>query len=218
MYAMLCTRPDVSYALSTTSRFQSNPGEAHWTAVKNILKYLRRTSDMFLVYGGEPELTVTGYSDASFQTDKDDLKSQTGYTFIMNGGAVIWRSSKQDTTADSTTEAEYIAASEAAKEAVWIRKFIGELGVVPSVAGPITIYCDNTGAIAQAKEPKSHNRSKHVLRKYHIVRELVANGEIAIDKIPTEDNVADPLTKGLSIEKHNYHMGNSGLRLMPDWS
>ena len=116
MYAMLCTRPDVSFALSATSRFQSNPGEAHWTAVKTILKYLRRTSYMFLVYGGEPELTITGYSDASFQTDKDDLKSQTGYTFIMNGGAVIWRSSKQDTTADSTTEAEYIAASEAQRK------------------------------------------------------------------------------------------------------
>jgi len=136
----------------------------------------------------------------------------------MNGGPVIWKSCKQDTTADSTTEAEYIAASEAAKEAVWIQKFIGELGIVPSVAGPITIYCDNTGAIAQAKIPKSHNRSKHVSRKYHVVRELIANGEIAIENIPTEDNVADPLTKRLSKEKHNYHMGNSGLRLMPDWS
>ncbi len=120
MYAMLCTRPDVSYALSSTSRYQSNPGEEHWTAVKNILKYLRRTKDMFLVYGGEPDLIIAGYSDASFQTDQDDLKSQTGYVFTMNGGAVIWRSSKQDTTADSTTEAEYIAASKAAKEAVWV--------------------------------------------------------------------------------------------------
>jgi len=136
----------------------------------------------------------------------------------MNGGAVIWKSCKQDTTADSTTEAEYIAASEGAKEAVWVRKFIGELGVVPSVASPITLFCDNTGAIAQAKEPKSHNRSKHVSRKYHILRELVANGEIAIEKIPTENNVADPLTKALSIEKHNFHMGTLGLRPMPDWS
>jgi len=75
MYAMINTRPDISYALSVSSRYQSDPGESHWTAVKNILKYLRRTKDVFLVYGGQEELVVTGYTDASFQTDKDDLKS-----------------------------------------------------------------------------------------------------------------------------------------------
>ena len=88
MYAMVCTRPDVSYALSATSRYQANPGESHWTTVKSILKYLRRTKDMFLVYGGEDELVVKGYTDASFQTDRDDLRSQSGYVFILNGGAV----------------------------------------------------------------------------------------------------------------------------------
>ena len=104
MYAMLCTRPDVSYALSTTSRYQSDPGEIHWTTVKNILKYLRRTKDTFLLYGGqEDELVVNGYTDASFQTDKDDFRSQSGYVFCLNGGAVSWRSSKQDTVADFTT-------------------------------------------------------------------------------------------------------------------
>ena len=118
MYAMISTCPDVSYALSVTSRYQSDPGESHWTAVKNILKYLRRTKNVFLVYGGEEELVVTGYTDASFQTDKDDSKSQSGYVFTINGGAVSWKSSKQETVADSTIEAEYIAASEAAKEGV----------------------------------------------------------------------------------------------------
>ena len=161
MYAMLCTRPDVSYALSVTSRYQSDPGDGHWTAVKNILKYLRRTKDSFLIYG-EGNLKIVGYTDASFQTDKDDSKSQSGYIFTLNGGAVSWKSSKQETTADSTTEAEYIAASDAAKEAVWIRKFVTELGVVPSIVDPIDLYCDNNGAIAQAKEPQSHQRSKHV--------------------------------------------------------
>jgi hypothetical protein len=76
MYAMISTRPDVSYAQSATSMYQSDPGESHWIAVKNILKYFRRTKDVFLVYGGEEELTITGYTDASFQTDKDDSKSQ----------------------------------------------------------------------------------------------------------------------------------------------
>ena len=88
MYAMMCTRPDISYALSMTSRYQANPGESHWIAVKNILKYLRRTKDSFLVFGGESEICVKGYTDASFQTDRDDMKSQSGYVYMMNGGAV----------------------------------------------------------------------------------------------------------------------------------
>jgi hypothetical protein len=88
MYAMLYTRPDVSYALSATSRYQSNYGEAHWTIVKNILKYLRRTKEVFLVFGGEEELVVKGYSDASFQKDADDSKSQSGFVFYLNEGAV----------------------------------------------------------------------------------------------------------------------------------
>ena len=110
---------------------------------------------MFLIYG-DSELKVSGYTDASFQTDKDDYKSQLGYIFLLNEGTVSLKSSKQSTIADSNTEAEYIVASEAAKEAVWMRKFIVELEVVPSVIDPITVYCDNNGAIAQAKEPRSH--------------------------------------------------------------
>ena len=94
MYAMMCTRPDVFYALSVTSKFQANPDESHWKAVKNILKYLRRTKDLFLIYGGA-ELQVRGFTDARFQSDKDDCKSQFGYIFTLNGGAVSWKSSKQ---------------------------------------------------------------------------------------------------------------------------
>jgi hypothetical protein len=90
----------MSYALSVASRQQANPGFAHWTAVKTILRYLRKSKDMFLVYGGETELVVRGYTDASFQTDRDDLRSQSGFVFTLNGGAVSWRSSKQDTTTD----------------------------------------------------------------------------------------------------------------------
>jgi hypothetical protein len=124
MYAMLCTRPDMSNALSLTSRCQSDPGVEHWTAVKNILKYLNRTKEMFLVYGGEEQLVVKGYVDASFDTDSDHSKSQTGYVYILNGGAVSWRSYKKSVIAGSTTEAEYMAASEASSEGVWIRNFI----------------------------------------------------------------------------------------------
>ena len=99
MYAMLCTRPDVCLAISLAWRYQSNPGVDHWTAVKNILKYLKRTKDMFLVYGGDKEVVINGYIDASFDTDPDDSKSQTGYVFTLNGGAVSWCSSKQSIVA-----------------------------------------------------------------------------------------------------------------------
>ena len=100
--------------------------------------------------------------------------------FCLNGGAVNWKSSKQGTVADSTTDPEYIAASEATKEVVWIRKFIGELGVVSSASSPMDLYCDNGGAIAQAKEPRSHQKSKHILRRYHIIREIVERGDVKI--------------------------------------
>ncbi|KAK8696668.1 hypothetical protein V6N13_001800 [Hibiscus sabdariffa] len=146
MYAMICTRPDLSYALSMTSRYQAKPGE---------------------------ELGIRGYTDISFQTDKDDSQSQSGFVFCLNGGAVSWKSSKQDTIADSTIEAEYIAASEAAKEAIWIKKFISELGVVPSISYVVELYCDNNGATTQAKEPRSHQRSKHILRRFHLIREII---------------------------------------------
>ncbi|KAJ9543955.1 hypothetical protein OSB04_023662 [Centaurea solstitialis] len=215
MYAMLCTRPDVAYSVSVTSRYQQNPGEPHWVAVKNILKYLRRTKDMFLVFAGsEDEISVTGYSDASFQTDRDDFRSQSGYVFTLNGGAISWKSSKQDTIADSTTEAEYIAASDAAKEAVWLRNFLSDLRVVASVSRPIDIFCDNSGAVAQAKEPREHHKSRHVLRKYHLIREIIGRGDVRICKIPTEENVADPLTKPLARVKHEAHANSIGMQYL----
>ncbi|GKB25269.1 retrotransposon protein, putative, ty1-copia subclass [Tanacetum coccineum] len=140
-----------------------NPRESHWTTVKNILKYLRNTKDMFLVYGGDSttELSVTCYTDASWETDQDDLRSQKGYVFVMNRGVVDWKSYKQSTTAMSSMEAEYIAAAEAAMEAIWIRKFIYGLGVVPSIDKPMDKYCDNTGAITIADEPGVQRGAKH---------------------------------------------------------
>ena len=140
--------------ISLVGRYQSNLGVDHWTTVKNILKYLKRTKHMFLVYGGDKELVVNGYVDASFDTDPDDYKSQTGYVFLLNGGAVSWCSCKQSVVAGSTCEAEYMAASEAAQEAIWVKEFITDLGVIPNALGPMTLFCDNIGAIALAKEPR----------------------------------------------------------------
>jgi hypothetical protein len=214
MYAMTCTRPDISYAQSVTSRYQADPGESHWAAVKTLLKYLRRTKDMFLVYGGEDELGVKGYTDASYLTDSDDSRSQSGYVFVMNGGAVSWKSSKQDTVSASTTEAEYIAASEAAKEAVWIRNFLMDLGVVQGASNPLDVYCDNNGAIAQAKEPRQHQKNKHILMRFHLIREIVERGDIKLCKVHTDANVADPLTKPLPQPKHEAHMRAMGIRYL----
>ena len=101
---MLCTRPIVYLALSLAKEYNFYLRVDHWTAVKNILKYLKRTKDMFLVYGGDKELIVNGYVDASFDTDPDDSKSQTGYVFTLNGRAVSWCSSKQSVVAGSTCE------------------------------------------------------------------------------------------------------------------
>ena len=128
-----------------------------------------------------------------------------------------WKSSKQETVADSTTEAEYIAASNAAKEAVWIKKFISDLGIVPSIVDPIELLCDNNGAIAQAKEPRSHQKSKHIQRRYHLIREIIERGDVKICKVPTLENVADPLTKALAQQKHDGHTRYIGIRFMPDW-
>nr|GEZ40968.1 retrotransposon protein, putative, Ty1-copia subclass [Tanacetum cinerariifolium] len=153
MYVVRCTRLDVAFAQNMTSKFQQNPGELHWTTVKNILKYIRNTKDMFLVYGGDTkrELRVSCYTDVGYLTDADDHKSQTGYVFVLNGGVVDWKSTKQSIFATLSTDAECIASFYASKEALWIRKSIYGLGVVLTIEEPINMSCDNTGAIAIAK-------------------------------------------------------------------
>ena len=158
MYTMIYTRPDVAYALSVMSIFQVIPGEKHWDAMKCILK------DLFLVYG-EEELKLKRYIDSSFQSYPNDSKSTSIFMFTLNGGAISWKSSKQTTIAELTIEAKYISASDATKEAVWLKKFITDLGVIPSISDPIPVLCDNNGAIAQANEPRSHPKLKHILRR-----------------------------------------------------
>ena len=119
---MLCTRPDICYAVGIVSRYQSNSRMGHWIAMKHILKYIRRTKDYMLVYSGR-DLNLIGYTDSDFQLDKDSRKSTSGSIFTLGGGVVVWRSIKQSSIADSTMEAEYIATCEAVKESVWLKKF-----------------------------------------------------------------------------------------------
>ena len=129
-----------------------------------------------------------------------------------------WRSSNQETVTDSTIESEYIAASEVAKEVVWIKKFITRLGVVPRISDLVGLYCDNNRAITNAKEPRSHQRSKHILRRYHLIRKIIERGDVKIFRVPTNDNVADPLTKPLPQSKRESYTRSMGIRYNVDWA
>ncbi|GJV56614.1 hypothetical protein Tco_1457619 [Tanacetum coccineum] len=180
MYAVRCTRPDVAFAQNITSRFQQNPGELHRTAVKNILKYLRNTKDMFLFYGG-------------------DIKRE------------LRESTKQSIFATSSVEAEYIAALGAYKEAVWVRKFIVGLEVVPTIEEPIKIYDDNTGAITIANESGITKGARHYRAKVHYLCEVIEFGDVKLEKVHTVDNLADPFTKALAFPKHSEHTKNIGI-------
>ncbi|KAK0594609.1 hypothetical protein LWI29_023351 [Acer saccharum] len=213
MYAMLCMRPDICFAVGVASRYQSNPGLDHWVAVKTILKYLRRTRNYTLVYSGQ-DLIPLGYTDSDFQSDRDSRKSTSGLVFTLGSGAIVWRSIKQSCIVDSTMEVEYVAACEAAKEAVWLRKFLSDLEVVPDLNKPITLYCDNSGAVANSKEPRSHKRGKHIERKYHLIREIVQRGDVIVTKIASQDNHADPFTKTLPAKVFEGHLEGLGLRDM----
>ncbi|WKA05324.1 hypothetical protein VitviT2T_023298 [Vitis vinifera] len=213
MYAMLCTRPDICFAVGVVSRYQSNPGLDHWVAVKHILKYLRRTRNYMLVYSGR-ELIPIEYTDSDFQSDRDSRKSTSGAVFTLGGGAIKWRSVKQTCVADSTMEAEYVAACETAKKAVWLCEFLKELEVVPNMHEPIKLYCDNSGAVANAKEPRNHRKGKHIERKFHLVREIVSRGDVSVEKIASANNIADPFTKTLPARSFEQHLEGIGLRDM----
>ncbi|GKD87691.1 hypothetical protein Tco_1358845 [Tanacetum coccineum] len=135
------------------------------------------------------------YTDAGYLTDADNLKSQTGYVFVLNGGSVDWKSTKQSIFATSSTDVEYIAAFDASKEAVWIRKFISGLGIVPIIEEPISMYCDNTRAIAIAKDDGVTKGARHFRAKVHYLRETIKMGDVKIEMIDTNDNLADPFCK-----------------------
>ena len=213
IYAMLCMRSDICYAVRIVSHYQPNPGMGHWITVKHILKYLRRTRDYMLVYSGG-DLNLIRYTDSDFQSDKNSRKSTSRSIFTLGGGAVVLRSIKQSSIADLTMEAEYIGACEAAKESVWIKKFYTDMEVVPNIEKPLILYSDNSGAVANSKEPRSHKRGKHIKRKYHLIQEIVHRGDTTIMKIALEHNLTDPFTKTLPERVFTGHLEGLGLRDM----
>ena len=180
-YLSIATRPDITYAINRLGTYMQNPSHDHYNALKRVLRYLAGTRKHGITYGrtddeGEHR-PFHGYADAAY-ANADDFKSTTGYTFLSSGGAITWGSKKQNVVALSSTEAEYVALSEAGKEALWLRSLYDELGFKSN--RPITIYGDNDGSITLAKNPIFHKRSKHIAIRWHWMRQYVESGEINI--------------------------------------
>ncbi|KAJ4721959.1 Retrovirus-related Pol polyprotein from transposon TNT 1-94 [Melia azedarach] len=197
MYAMVCTRPDIAYAVGMVSRFLSNPGKEHWDGVKWIMRYLCGTSDLKLSFG-ENEPVLVGFTDADLAGDIDSRKSTSGYLINFAGGAVSWQSRLQKCVALSTTEAEFIATTESCKELLWMKKFLRELNFEQK---RYVLLCDNQSAIHLGKNSSFHSRSKHIDIRYHWIRDVLNAKLLDLEKIHTDDNGADMLTKSLTRDK-----------------
>ncbi len=195
MYLAVSTRPDISYAVGSLARFNSKPTEKHWTALKRVLRYLKGTVNLGILYSKAKSDSCIGYTDSDYAGDTGDRKSISGYVFVFCGGAISWKSQKQRCVALSTAEAEYIAMSAATQEAVWLRQLIAE--ITSSEKTSILLHEDNQSAIAMAKNPQFHGRAKHIDIRHHYVREQVSKGVVTLQYCPSEDMVADIFTKGL---------------------
>jgi hypothetical protein len=198
MYAMVCTRPDIAYAVSKVAQHVDRPSPALWTAIKHILMYLQATKDLCLKYSVVQDPAVYGFCDSDWGGDELTRKSTSGYVFIMSGAAVSWSSKKQSSVALSSTEAEYMACTQASKEAVWLRQLLHELHIEQS---SVRIFCDSQGSLALLRNPVYHARTKHIDVQYHYVRELVELGILDFAYVRTDDQAADILTKPLPRDK-----------------
>jgi hypothetical protein len=204
------TRPDIAYAISNLSSYTANPTMQHVTALKCVLRYLSGTRTYGITYGDilDHPNHFFGYADAAF-ANEEDQKSTSRYVFMMAGGAITWFSKKQSITAMSSTEAEYIALSEAARKARWLRNLFFELGFTQIL--PTTIRGDNESSIVMTRNPQFHKRSKHIDIQFHAVREQVHKGEIIVESCRSHNQTADVLTKPLPWPKHKQHTAEMGL-------
>jgi hypothetical protein len=217
MYVALATRPDISFAVSALSRYNSCPRTSHITAAKRALRYLKKTADYRLHFDGNDN-EIIGYTDSDWANDSADRKSQGGHVFLCNGGAISWQSRKQTLVALSTTEAEYVACSEASREARWLRQLqrdingdiydhdygYGHHDDDVQDADPIRVFSDSRGALAHITTAGgiTKARTKHIDVCYHNSRDLHARGIVLYDYVNTDDNPADILTKALARGKH----------------
>lgn len=198
LYAALLTRPDIACAINILGRYASNPGPDHIQAVKRVFRYLNGNPDYRITYTGNTPTSsyIKGYTDSDYAGDKEEYKSTTGYIFYLANGPISYTSKIQPITVQSTTEAEYIALSKAAKEATYIKALTEELSFYKQ--DNIPLYSDNSGAIQLAKNPTFHERSKHIGIRYHFIRQKHADNTISIHYISTKDQKADGFTKPLS--------------------
>jgi hypothetical protein len=206
MYLTNNTRPDIAFAVNLLSRFSSAPTRRHWNGIKHVFRYLRGTHDLGLFYRTQRDATLVGYADAGYLSDPHKAKSQNGYVFTYGGTAISWRSNKQTITATSSNQAELIALYEAGRECVALRAMITfiqkECGMKPITNGPTVLYEDNSACVAQMKKGYiKGDRMKHILPKFFSTHELDEAGEINIQQIRSNDNLADMFTKSLNPKK-----------------
>ena len=209
MYAAICTRPDIAYAVQSLSQFSSNPGPEHLTAAKRVYRYLKGTIDLGITYSGNNASDVTLYSDADWGNNLDDRRSISGYVSILSGGATTWSSKKQPTVALSSMEAEYMALANTVKENIWIRQLFSELGRQSCMSTPI--FVDNRGTIEYTTNAGFHARSKHIDIRHHFIRDSIASHEASVHHCTSEENIADIFTKPLPRNKHEYLVGKLGM-------
>uniref|UniRef100_A0A2N9J6A9 Integrase catalytic domain-containing protein n=1 Tax=Fagus sylvatica TaxID=28930 RepID=A0A2N9J6A9_FAGSY len=196
------SQPDLAHAVSTVSRYMANPGREHWNAVKWIFRYLKGTAEHGILFSRQPGTnSVVGYVDADYAGEVDDRRSTTGYVFTLSGGPICWKSTLQSIVAMSTTEAEYMAVAEAAKEALWLKGLVKELGLNQ---GGVQMHCDSQSAIYLAKNQVYHARTKHIDVRFHKIRELIVTGDIVLEKVHTSENAADMLTKPVTTAKFKH--------------
>jgi hypothetical protein len=208
MYIAVATHPDILYAVSHLTGFLDCYHFDHWRAAIRVLRYLKGTRTLGLVLGGDADVALKGYSDSDFVNDPAKRKSVMGYMFSLGSGAISWASRRQKVVTVSSTEAEYIAASEAAKEMCWLRMLLR--GITVPVESPTPLLGDNNGAHILASDPAFHARAKHIDIRYHHIRDCVEK-KIFLPHVTTSDNVADILTKALPAPVFLRHRASLGL-------
>ncbi|CAM8882652.1 unnamed protein product [Rhodiola kirilowii] len=190
MYAMTCTRPDIAFVVSKLSRYTSNPSMQHWQAIHRVLRYLKGTMNLGLVYSDFPSV-IEGYSDASWISNEEDHSSTSGWVFLLGGGAISWASKKQTCITSSTMESEFVALAVASKEAEWLKNLIHEIPLWEKPISPISIHCDSAATLAKAYSHVYNGKSRHLGVRHSAVRELITHGVISVDFVRSQQNLAD---------------------------
>lgn len=197
LYLATNTRPDIMISTSILARKVSNPSERDWSEVKRVFKYLKGTKNEYLKLGAtDGKGNLVCYVDADWGGDCKDRKSNSGYCFNVYGSTIHWSSKKQQTVALSSTEAEFVALAEAAREGIWIERILNDLH--ENLPNPLKFYEDNQSCIKMLESEKFNQRTKHIETKYHFICDLKKDRTIEVEYCPTEDMIADMLTKPLN--------------------